>query len=48
MEGGQIQQGRTGTKTTAIAETLETEDSSQHRKTMATAGSIAADILGTI
>jgi hypothetical protein len=48
MEEGQIQQECKGVKTTAVAETLETEDSSQHRKTMATAGSTAAEMIGAI
>ena len=41
MEEGQIQQGCIGTKNTAAAETIETEDSSQQKK--ATAGSTAAE-----
>jgi hypothetical protein len=43
MEGGQIQQGFTDTKTTAAAETIETEDSSQQKKVVAPAGSTTAE-----
>ncbi len=47
MEGGQIQQECKGVKTTAAAETLETEANSQQKK-VATTESTAAEIIGTI
>jgi hypothetical protein len=47
MEGGQIQQECKGVKT-AASETLETKDSSQHKKTVEIAGSTAEKITGTI
>jgi hypothetical protein len=48
MEGGQIQKECKGVKTTAAAETLETEAVHSAQKTIATAGSTAAEMIGTI
>jgi hypothetical protein len=47
MEGGQIQQECKVVKTTAAAETLETEANSQLKK-VATAESTATEVIGTI